>query len=720
VTALDRATWQMVTINKVDNFSLSLEDNFGYWGATLPVHTWSYAAGFTDIFLYEQAATEVRGTSKQVPALNASRVEISIVSDLGARPRFEMLPCNFDIVKHPVAGYYMPITGCSGGCWPFEIIVKGAGYDTQSATWPDFQGNLDFTDYKCILYAGTDTIFSSAVFVQDSTTIICKIGQPNSPPLVSSQLFKVNITQSSKLLGWVPTGNSTVFLADAWTGTDCSIDDICKGYAAGSNSTIKVRGFGFRRDAHYKCNFKRGSDEANSTARWLEPRLLECIVPVWNFPAGVAKFRMLKEDFGEIAFEGIGGLGAGYAHEFRFISTWWLAWPQRGSVAGHISPIVPSAFALDPGAPLLTVRGRGFDTSFTYLVRITNGTNQSIPDIRSLSLEYLSKSYNPGNSSHMHLELRVPQYLAPESVVSVDLFKCSVSGNSIACANVERDSGTGLAFLADVAADVTNASSGAPQSMTNYFTYQYVATVAYITMGQIAGLPGPFTCFPSGSQLCWVSSDGGDRIQVRGLGFVANETYQCRFSFNATEKFSDPVFASDGSHIECDVPRWPAPGGPVSVTFVRTADGSSMFQHTLYRTPRIIVEPRVYEMFPTSGFASGVAVTVTGTGFSRREREYACLFAAPNASGIPGFPEQLIASPAQLVNVSLVCNVIWGAHYPAGRATLYVAILGDNTTVMEQLSATGDLLTVSWFDGALDVWDRRNYLKPGLKLKIDK
>ena len=334
MTALDRATYQMVTINKVDNFSLSLEENYGYWGATLPVHTWNYAAGITEIFLYEQAATEVRGTSEQLPALNASRVEISIQSDLGARPRFEILPCNFDIVKHPVAGYYMPITGCSGGCWPFEIIVKGAGFDTQSATWPDFQGNLDFTDYKCILYSGTETIFSSAVFVQDSTTIICKIGQPNSPPLVSSQLFKVNITQNRRIIGWVPAGNSTVFLADAWTGTDCSIDDICKGYAAGSNSTIRVRGFGFRRDAHYKCNFKRGSDEANSTARWLEPRLLECIVPVWNFPAGVAKFRMLKEDFGEVAFEGIGGLGAGYAHEFRFISTWWCVCAgPRSSIA---------------------------------------------------------------------------------------------------------------------------------------------------------------------------------------------------------------------------------------------------------------------------------------------------------------------------------------------------------------------------------------------------
>ena len=58
VTELNRATWQTVTVNKVDNFSLALEENFGYWGATLPIGSWDYAAGITDVFLYEQAHEE--------------------------------------------------------------------------------------------------------------------------------------------------------------------------------------------------------------------------------------------------------------------------------------------------------------------------------------------------------------------------------------------------------------------------------------------------------------------------------------------------------------------------------------------------------------------------------------------------------------------------------------------------------------------------------------
>ena len=112
VAQLDRSTWETVTIDMVDNFSLSLAEEFGYWGATLPVDVWSYAAGIKDVSLHEQASTEVHGTSEQVPDLNAEKVEISRLSGSEAQPTFKFLPCNFEVAKHPVSGYSMPMAGC--------------------------------------------------------------------------------------------------------------------------------------------------------------------------------------------------------------------------------------------------------------------------------------------------------------------------------------------------------------------------------------------------------------------------------------------------------------------------------------------------------------------------------------------------------------------------------------------------------------------------------
>jgi len=428
----------------------------------------------------------------------------------------------------------MPVKGCSGGCWPFELIVKGVGFNTQAATWPDFQGNLDFTDYKCVLYAGNDVVISSTVFVQDTNTIFCKIGHPHTPPVVTSQPFKVNVTQNGRISDWLPNQNEAIFLTDAWTSTDCSLDAICEGYASGSNNAIKVRGFGFQSDATYTCNFWRGSNAANSTARWTNPKLLECIVPIWNFHEGVVKFEIRKHGIGVLAFEGPGEVGvSGFAHEFRFIAAWWFPWFQNGSVAGHIT-LTPAVFpGLDPGSPLLTVHGRGFDTSLTYVARVKGPSNVTTPDVTSLTSAYLAKSLLQENCTHQQLVLRVPQYLAYETVVSVDIFKCQDfgPGNAIVCTKVTREGGTGLAFLAYF----TNQTS--PIVIKEY---QYIATVAEMTMDKISDMEGPFTCYPSGSHLCWASSAGGDFLRFRGLGLVVHKAhvYRCRFLSDGGETFS--------------------------------------------------------------------------------------------------------------------------------------------------------------------------------------
>ena len=724
ITELDRATWESYTVSYVDENSLSLEVAYGSWGATLSVGSWDYAAGSTEAYLLEQ---DVYGDeANDTITTNSTAVRTIVPSMDGADDvvMFEFRPCNSKVVQ-----FFMPELGCSGACWPFELVVMGLGYDEQSAKFSDFQGNIDFIDYKCILSSGGVNVSASSVFVQDPRTIFCRLGLPQEPPAVHSGEYKVDVVQKGRTIDWTPGGRSVIMLTDAWTSTDCSRDSVCEGYASGSNSSINVRGFGFQSHALYKCNFKRGPDEANSTALLISPKLLQCKIPIWNYPEGIVKFKIVKDGVGELPYEGTGGVNSGYAHEFRFNAVWWFTNVQNGSVAGHIS-LVPTVHpGLDPGNALLTVHGRGFDSTFSYVVRVKNGTRSTTPDMSLLTSEYLNVSYVREHSSHMRLVMRMPQYLSYENVVSVDIFKCHMPEARVLCVMISPEVGTGLAYWADFRAQNAWALAENYTRMDSPAVtqeYRYYATYASLTMSKISDLEGDFTCFPSSpGVLCWVSSAGGDIIHMQGLGFVAHapHMYRCKFSFESASVFSEPANASDGSNIECLVPPWPYPRGSAEVSIVRVADGTSLKRHTLYGAPQILLETQIDGVFPTAGPASGMTVTVTGGAFSTAEGDHVCLFSAPNASGIPYLPEQSLAVPGLVVttvNASVLkCSVVWGDWFPAGQATLYLTFGNDESSLTTDVSGQDTLLTVSWLDGSASYWDRKNHLKPGMKLKIE-
>jgi len=81
---------------------------------------------------------------------------------------------------------------------------------------------------------------------------------------------------------------------------------------------------------------------------------------------------------------------------------------------------------------------------------------------------------------------------------------------------------------------------------------------------------------------------------------------------------------------------------------MRNDGGAHSVPHTLYGALQILMETRIEGILPTTGPASGGSVTVNGMAFSTKPHDYACIFAAPNASGVPGMPEQVITVPAVL------------------------------------------------------------------------
>ena len=113
---------------------------------------------------------------------------------------------------------------------------------------------------------------------------------------------------------------------------------------------------------------------------------------------------------------------------------------------------------------------------------------------------------------------------------------------------------------------------------------------------------GMCSCFPSGSDFCWVSSGGGDIVRVHGLGFNHAQMYRCRFFSADIQVLSAPAYASSHSTLECVMPPWPFQRTWLNISVVwadEAASNRTLLKHTLYEMPTVFAESRVDEIIPT-------------------------------------------------------------------------------------------------------------------------
>ena len=593
-----------------------------------------------------------------------------------------------------------------GPCFPLNITVSGAGFQSQGQTQVLNRGDysvLHWRDYACkmVQIGGSLELHATFVSVPSPSKLICRFDYDEIQNVEYGGSTNFTLDLSFSTMQLPVDQHVAVRLSETWFSFECQ-DVNCRTPASGGRQ-VSVEGAGFSSLASYFCNFSNGVTSALSpAATWLSPSELLCSTPEWPFGEDRTFLTLVMDTVHGKTI--VAKRGAWAAPTIFFHAVWWLRRMVKRSVFGgsEDSTLAEYPGTFEPVNGTLDVVGRGFHVRTLYYARF-----QGVAGDGS-QLESYTSPANPIGPSE--LRVVVPAFEGREGRVNVEIFKCDPSD---ACpASQSKQAG----FLIDA----ERGRSPAHPSGLVVSSFIYSATWATISAPTLGDVVYADKCYPHGWTECWSPAGQGTKLLINGAGFFGGISYLCRFTST-----DDPAVVNETQAVVLNeftllcITSVLQRAGRYEVELESSVAGEvprlSTFASTL-----VSVVPSISMISPSSGPSSAASLTVFGRSFARAG-SLVCQIWSPNATGYAWLQQQRISVPAQVLGQDkLKCEVggRWGKLFPAGPANIDIEaaqatarLAAIMTPTQAHLNARLDTVLTGGFDEIV--------LAPGQYFRVD-